>query len=195
MRPPGSGGPPSSFRSPLSGHLFDARTVVVSEALTTDVAGEITERLAVLAAESTDSITLLMSNVPGGDAEGGLSTYDLLRSLRAPVTALASGRIAGPGILALVGVPADARFALPHARFRLREPTDSLGWGPSANLKEKEAAAADRRERLVAILAGATGQTEAQIEADVSAQRAFQPEEAVEYGLIHRVVQGRRDIE
>jgi len=191
---PDSDRSPSNFQSRLNSRLFDARTLVINEALTTQVAGQITERLSVLDAESAEPIHVVMSSVPGGDAEAGLSTYDVMGSLTAPVTILASGRIAGPGMLALVGAPSDCRFALPHARFRLREPTDTLEQGPSADLDARAAAAADRRDRIVVLLAEETGQTEDQIEADLSTQRAFEADEAAVYGFIQRVVQTRREI-
>lgn len=186
--------PASSFRSQLNRRLLEARTVVLNEALTASVAGQVTEQLTVLDAESAEPIKLMMSNVPGGDVEAGLSTYDHLRSLAAPVTVLGSGRIAGAGVLAFVGAPSDRRFALPHTRLRVRTPTGSLDCGSAADLTEKAAAAADRRERMVAVLSETTGQSEDQIEADLSSRRAFDPEEAVEYGLIDRVVQSRREV-
>jgi len=154
----------------------------------------VSERLTVLAAESAQPIQVMMSTVPGGDVEAGLSTYDLLRSLAAPVTVLGSGRIVGAGVLAFVGAPSDRRFALPHARFRLEEPRDSLEQGPPADLEEAAEAAADRRERVVSLLAAATGQPDEQIDADLSAERVFEASEAAAYGLVERVVERRRDI-
>jgi len=195
MELPGPDRPNSNFRSQLNNRLLDARTIVVNEAVTADTAGQISEQLAVLEAESAEPIQVMMSNAPGGDVEAGLSTYDLLRSVTAPVTVLGSGRISGAGLLAFVGAPAERRFALPHARFRFEEPTDTLDQGPTADLEEKAEAAADRRDRVVTLLAAATGQSEEQIESDVSAQRALEADEAPTYGLIQRVVQSRREIE
>jgi len=195
MELPGPDRPNSNFRSQLNNRLLDARTIVVNEAVTADTAGQISEQLAVLEAESAEPIQVMMSNAPGGDVEAGLSTYDLLRSVTAPVTVLGSGRISGAGLLAFVGAPAERRFALPHARFRFEEPTDTLDQGPTADLEEKAEAAADRRDRVVTLLAAATGQSEEQIESDVSAQRALEANEAPTYGLIQRVVQSRQEIE
>jgi ATP-dependent Clp protease protease subunit len=174
--------------------MLDARTIVINEALTTETAGLVSEQVAVLAAESAEPIQVMMSNVPGGNVEAGLSAYDQLRSLAAPVTVLGSGRISGAGVLAFVGAPADRRFALPHARFRFEEPTDTLEQGPAADLEEKAQAAADRRDRVVTLLATTTRQSEEQVDADLSAQRAFEADEAADYGLIQRVVQSRREI-
>ena len=194
MELPGPDLPNANFQSQLNSRLLDARTIVVNEPLTTATAGQISQQLTVMAAESDEPIQIMMSNAPGGDADAGLSTYDLIRSLDAPVTMLGGGRIAGAGVLAFVGAPADRRFALPHARFRFEEPAEALEHGSASDLEQKAQAAADRRERVVALLATATGQSESQVEADLSAQRTFDADEGADYGLVRRVVQSRSEI-
>lgn len=183
--------PPPNFKSQLASGLLDDRMVVVTEALATSVVGEITEQLVMLDTESDKPIHVIMSNAPGGDVEAGLSIHGLIESLDAPVTALASGRIAGAGVLGFLGASADRRLSLPHARFRFQEPTDSLEYGVASDLDQKAQSAHDRHERVLTILSEATGQSRDQIEADFSSKRAFEPDEAVRYGLINRVVQSR----
>ena len=195
MEFPGPSSSPSNFRSQLSRRLLEARTIVVNEPLTTAAAGTVTEQLTVLAAESDEPIQVMMSNAPGGEVEAGLSVYDLIRSLDAPITVLGSGRVAGAGVLAFVGAAAERRFALPHARFQFEEPVDALRHGSASDLEQTARAAADRRQRIVALLAGATGQTDAQVETDLTAQRTFDADEAGDYGLIRRVVQSRKEIQ
>lgn len=194
MELPGPDLPNANFQSQLNSRLLDARTIVVNEPLTTGTAGQISQQLSVLAAESDEPIQIMMSNAPGGDVAAGLSTYDLIRSLEAPVTMLGGGRIAGAGILAFVGATNDRRFALPHARFRMEEPAEGREHGSASDLEQKAQAATDRRKRIVALLAEATGQSKSQIEADLAAQRAFDADEAADYGLIRRVVQSRSEI-
>jgi ATP-dependent Clp protease protease subunit len=195
MESPGPDRPNANFQSQLNSRLLAARTIVVNEPLTTTAAGSITQQLTLLAAESDEPIHIMMSHAPGGDTEAGLSVYDLIRSLDAPVTILGSGRIAGAGLLAFVGAAAERRFALPHARFRLEEPTAAEEPGRVADLERAAAAAADRRERVVALLAAATGQSDEQIAEDLAAQRTFEADEAATYGLIERVVQSRKEIQ
>ncbi len=186
---------PPNFPSQLASGLLDDRMIVVAEALTTAVAGEITEQLVVLDTKSDDPIHVMMSSAPGGDVEAGLSIHGLIESLAAPVTAIASGRIAGAGVLGFLGASADRRFSLPHARFRVQEPTESLDYGAATDLDQKAQSAHDRHERVVTILSEETGQSREQIEADLSSARAFESDEAVDYGLIRRVVKSRRDIQ
>lgn len=194
MEPFGPGGPSFHFQNHLQGRLLEARTLVVNEALTSAVAGQIAQQLTVLDAEADEPIYVLMSNAPGGDVEAALSTYDLVRSLSAPVTMLGSGRIAGPGVIAFLGASSERRFALPHVRFRLEEPREPPASGMADDVTERADAARDRRARIVGLLAEATGQSEDQADEDLTAQRAFAADEAAAYGLIARVVQSRQEV-
>jgi ATP-dependent Clp protease protease subunit len=187
--------PFSDFRGQLNNRLLGARTLVLNEALTASVAGQIAQQLAVLETESAEPVQFVMSSAPGGETEAALSTYDLLRSLTAPVTMLGSGRIAGAGVIAFVGASAERRYALPHVHFQLEEPRATVEPGPASDLQGEAKAAEHRRERVVRLLAEATGQSGEQVAADLSAQRDFDAEDAVEYGLIRRVVQSRSEIE
>lgn len=195
MENPGSDPPWSDFRSELNSRLLDARTLVVNEALTPTVGARMSEQLTLMDAESEESIHVMMSSVPKGEMEVGLAVHDLLRSLAAPVTVLGAGRIVGAGVIAFVGAAADRRIALPHARFRFEEPKSQLEGGQGRDLETEAEELADRHERVVEVLASATGQPADQIAEDLSERRALDAEEAMEYGLIHRIVEHRREID
>lgn len=171
------------------------RTLMITEALTASMAGQIAQQLAVLEAESADPIRCVMRNVPGGEAAAALSTYDVLRAATAPVLMLAGGRVAGPAVMAFVGAAAQRRYALPHARFRLEQPRTTADPGTAADVQSAAAAAADPYRRMVDSLADATGQSAEQIEEDLSAKRRFEADEAVSYGLVEAVVESRREME
>jgi ATP-dependent Clp protease protease subunit len=184
----------SSFHDRLNSRLLDARTLVVNEAVTAPVAGQLSERLTVLDTESADPIQVLMNNAPGGEVEAALSVYDLLRALTAPVTILAGGRIVGAAVIAFLGGTAARRFALPHVRFRVEPPRVPAESATAEDVAARAEAARDRRARVVELMAAATGQPEDRIEAALSDRRAFDGEAARAYGLIERVVQNRREV-
>ena len=179
----GSEDPFSSLRDRLNRRLLDARTVVINEALTSTVAGQVSQQLVVLDNEPDDPIQVLMSSARDGELESGLSLYDLLRSMEAPVTILGSGRISGAGVLCFVGVPSARRFALPHAQFQFTESDVAVEPGSAADLSGEADRVRQRRERMVEILASATGQAASQVDADLEARRTFDAEEAARYGL------------
>ena len=179
----GSEDPFSSLRDRLNRRLLDARTVVINEALTSSVAGAVSQQLVVLDHEPDDSIQVLMSSARDGELESGLSLYDLLRSMEAPVTILGSGRIAGAGVLCFVGGPSARRCALPHAQFQFTEPDAAVDPGSASDLSGEAERLRQRRERMVEILASATGQAASQLDADLEGRRTFDADETARYGL------------
>lgn len=187
--------PWSDFRSELNSRLLDARTIVLNESLTSSVAARISEQLTVMDAESEEPIHVMMSSVPEGEMEAGLSVHDLLQSLAAPVTVLGAGRIVGPGVVAFAGAPSGRRFALPHARFRFEEPKSRLDGERNRDLDTEAEELADRRRRVIEMLAAATGQSEEQLSTDLDERRALEAEAAVDYGLVHRIVESRGEID
>ncbi len=186
--------PFSGFRQQLNERLLDTRTLVLNEALRSRVAGSIAEQLALLEAESADPIQFVMTTAPGGDFEAALSMYDLLRSFDAPVTMVGSGRISGAAVIGFLGAPRDRRFALPHVRFRLENPQRTAESGRGGNLEPESETLDDLREKVCSVIADTTGQSEAQVASDLSARSGFDPEEAVECGLVHRTVDSREEI-
>lgn len=184
-----------AFRSRLQGRLHATRTLVVSGPLSSEEGTRLTEQLAVMAEGSGDPIRMLWSGAPGGEIEAGLSLYDLIRWLDAPVTMLATGSVGGAKAIAFVGVPQEHRFALPHARFQMEMPRTPPDGGTAQDLDAAASAAADRRARIIGLLAEATGQSEDQIEADLSGHRTFEAEAAVAYGWVHKIVEHRRELE
>lgn len=193
MELPGSSSFRPDFESELSRRLMDARTLVVNQPLSAAVAGQMAERLAVMDAESARPITLMLSHVPGGDVEAALSVFDLLRSVAARVTAVSTGRVAGAGVLVFLGAERDARFALPHARFQLDEPAGALS-GQGRSLEQEAQAVARLTARVVDLVTAATGQPREQVARDLQRRRSFDADEAVDYGLVTRVVQSARDL-
>ncbi len=188
---PNSGSFSSPFGASGSSQGGD-RTLVVSEALAEGVANRIVQQVALLDEQGDAPIKIVVSNAPGGDERAGLSVYDALRSTTAPVTILGSGRIAGAGVLAFVGAEAERRMGLPHVRFRLTSPRAPSHAGAAADLDAQAEEAEAHRQRIIEGLTAATGQSEEQIASDLSAQRAFDAEAAVEYGLIDRIIESRR---
>lgn len=194
MEFPGSEPSWSQFHSELQNRLLDARTLVLNEELTSTVTARLSEQLAVMDAQSEEPVQVLVSSVPGGDVEAGLSLHDLLQSMTAPVTVLGTGHIVGAGVLAVVATPIERRFALPHVHFRLEESKSRLE-GKGQDLESEAEEVVQRRRRVVEILSEATGQPPEQVSADLSERRTLDAEAAIEYGLIHRVVESRNEID
>ena len=181
----------SSMQDDLARRLFERRTVLLHGALTDAQSAQASAQLLGMASASDAPITMSLS-VPDGSTDAALGLHDVVRFLEAPVRMIAVGRVAGPGVLVYVAVPAARRFVLPHARFGLRRPDAAAPPGADVPAEAEEAAAL--RERVARLLTEHTGQPRDRIERDLRRQTWLAAEEAVAYGLAGTVVQSIRDV-
>lgn len=178
---------PSSLQDFLQGSAQNGseRTLVISQAVDSQLATGLTQQLMVLARESDEPIRLVCSNVPGGDAEAAASVYDVAQSIDAPIAAVASGRISGAGLVVYLAARAADRTATPNARFILEEPRTVERTGDAVSDADR---LGDLRRRIVRIIADATGQSGARVREDLADGTFLSGEEAVDYGLADRIV-------
>lgn len=178
---------PSSLQDFLqsSAQNGSERTLVISQAVDSAVATGLTQQLTVLARESDEPIRLVCSNAPGGAVEAATSVYDVARSTNIPITAVASGRVSGAGLLVYLAARAGERTATPNARFILEEPSAVERTGDAVSDADR---LNDLRRRVVRIIADATGQSGARVREDLADRTLLSAEEAVDYGLADRIV-------
>lgn len=184
---------PSSMQDDLARRLFESRTVLLHGPLTAERSGQVSAQLLGMASASDAPVTINLS-VPEGDTDAALSLHDVVRFLNAPVRMIATGRVAGPGVLLYVAVPAERRYALPHARFGFVRPRAAPRPAPTDVPSEAREVAA-LRKRVTTLLAERTGQAEDQIEHDLRQQTWLDAEAAVVYGLAGKIVQHIREID
>ena len=177
---------PEFIRSELPGVSRSDRTLVLSRALESEVATQLTQHLTLLDREGNDPVRLMLTNVPDGDAEAACSIVDVMRSMDAPVTVICGGGIQGAGLLLLTGAAEEHRIALENVRFRFQPPTVAAGGGETVDdVADRKA---DIERRVARLLADATGQSGARIREDLAAHTSLKAEEAVNYGLVHRII-------
>lgn len=181
--PPFSFGP---FESEMAGRLHETRTLILSGKLNQQTTARVTAQLTTLAAESEAPINVVVSAWKGS-LESGLALYDAIRYAGPRVRMLGSGRVGSAGILVLAAIPMEDRYALPNARFLLQHPSDDEAEAGSDILDRAEQVA-QLREQVYRLLARQTEQPLERIEEDIRRGRWLTAEEAVEYGLVSRVV-------
>jgi ATP-dependent Clp protease protease subunit len=125
-----------------------------------------------------------------------MAIYDTIRHLRAPVSTFCVGMAASMAAVLVAAGEKGKRTALPNSRIMIHQPS-SGAHGTAADIEIAAKEILHIRERLNEILAEHTGQTKEQIAEDVDRDRFMSPDEAVEYGLIDRVLEpgdiGRED--
>ncbi len=182
----------TSVQEVIAQRLLDARTVVVSGEIDQDLAGRIIAQLTALAAISTDPITVVI-NSQGGHVESGDTIHDYVRFIEPPVRMLGTGWVASAGALIYVAAPVERRFCLPNTRFLLHQPAGGVR-GSSSDIAIEAEQILRMRDRINRIFARETGQPVARIAEDTHRNFWLSAEEAVEYGLVGRIVERASEI-
>lgn len=172
--------------------LFTERTVLLFGEITSQLAERTAAQLLALASESDRPIRLYL-NSPGGHVESGDTLYDVIRFIEPEVTVVGSGWVASAGALIFCACDRARRFALPNTRFLLHEPSGGFG-GTAADIEIEARQVIEMRARLNRIFAEATGRSVESIAKDTERNHWMSAEQAIEYGLVHRIVSRARDL-
>jgi ATP-dependent Clp protease, protease subunit len=147
-------------------------------------------QLLFLESENPDKDIHLYINSPGGSVTAGLAIYDTMCFVRPDVSTMCIGQAASMGALLLAGGAEGKRFCLPHSRMMIHQPLGGFqGQATDVDIHAREIL--HIRDRLNHILARHTGQPVEKVAEDTERDRFMGGEEAVEYGLVDKVLDAR----
>jgi ATP-dependent Clp protease protease subunit len=172
--------------------LFEARTILLTGDINDKQAKSICAQLLAYSAVNDKPILLVLSS-PGGHVESGDMIHDMIKFVRAPVKVLGTGWCASAGALIYSAARRENRFALPNTRFLLHEPRGGVG-GQASDVEIQAREIIRMRERLNKIFAEATGQSLERIKKDTDRDHWMSAKEAVEYGLVGKIVTSHKEI-
>ncbi len=168
--------------------LLMDRIVFLGSSITDDVANIIIAQLLFLQAENPDRDINIYINSPGGSVYSGLAIYDTIQYLTAPVATICMGMAASMGAFLLASGAPGKRSALPNSRIMIHQPSGgSQGTAADVEIQAREILYA--RQRLNELFSEHTGQPLDRVADDVDRDRYMSPVEALEYGLIDRIIQ------
>ncbi|MBL8613288.1 MAG: ATP-dependent Clp protease proteolytic subunit [Myxococcales bacterium] len=171
---------------PAAEALYGSRTVLLFGEIDADLARSVTAQLVALAADGDAPIRMLVSS-PGGHVESGDTIHDVVRAIGPEVTMIGTGWVASAAALVYVAVPRERRIALRNTRFLLHQPLGGVS-GPSSDLEIEARQILLIRDRLHRTFAEAMGQDVATIAGALERNYWLSAAEAVEQGLVGRVV-------
>ncbi|MFI5736001.1 ClpP family protease [Kribbella sp. NPDC051587] len=178
---------PNNLDKSLYERLMWQRILVLGEEITDQNANALCAQLLLLNAEDRRADISLYINSPGGSVSAGLAIYDTMNFIGNDIATYAMGLCASMGqVLLTCGTPGK-RFALPHARIMMHQPSGGMG-GTASDIKVQAEQAAQSRADLAKLIAERTGQPLEQIVTDFDRDRWFTPEAAREYGIVDRVL-------
>jgi ATP-dependent Clp protease protease subunit len=168
--------------------LLNERIIFLGDAVDDQIANLIVAQLLHLESEDPDKDISLYINSPGGQIYAGLAIYDTMQFIKPDVTTICFGMAMSMGSLLLTGGTPGKRLALPNSRILIHQPSGGYQ-GQSADIEIHAQEILDLRRRMDEIYAGHTGQSIEKVHDDMDRDRYFKPDEAVEYGLIDRIIE------
>lgn len=187
--------PNGSFRleDQLYQRLLRERIIVLGTQVNDEIANRICAELLLLAADDSERDIWLYINSPGGSVTAGMAIYDMMEYVPNNVCTVAMGLAASMGQFLLCAGERGKRYALPHARIMMHQPSGGIG-GTAADIAIQAEQMLYVKKTLAERIAFHTGQNLEQIEADSDRDRWFTAEEAKDYGFIDQVVRSARQV-
>ncbi len=187
-------GPRGERAMDIYSRLLNDRIIFLGTPVDDQVANAIIAQLLHLDSEDPEQDINLYINSPGGSVPAGLAVYDTMRFINADVATTALGMAASISAVLLAAGTKGKRNALPNTRMLIHQPWTQGGPGGQASDVEIHARELVRtKRRMNEILAEATGQPIEKIERDTDRDYIMGAEEAVEYGVVDRVVSRPRE--
>jgi ATP-dependent Clp protease, protease subunit len=167
--------------------LLRERIVFLGREVDDVIANELCAQMLLLSAEDPTRDVHLYVNSPGGSVTAGLAVYDTMRFIDCDVATYAMGMAASMGQFLLTAGTPGKRYALPHARILMHQPSAGLG-GTAADITIQAEMLGRLKRQVNELQAAHSGQDVAQVARDSERDRWFSPEEARAYGLVDAVL-------
>ncbi|MBU2983509.1 ATP-dependent Clp protease proteolytic subunit [Lentibacter algarum] len=172
--------------------LFDARQILICEAIDQKMASRVVGQLLALATESDDDITLFL-NSQGGHVEAGDSIHDVIRFIKPRVRIIGTGWVASAGTHIFLAVPKQDRVCLPNTRFLIHQPSGGVG-GKVTDIAIQAEQIEIMRKRLAVIISEQTGQKLEQVMKDIERDHWMDTDEAIKYGILSKVIKSSSEL-
>ena len=177
--------PPSPTDAVLD-RLFEERIVYLAGPVDDEAAHRITAQLLLLTADDPARDITFYINSPGGSVTAGMAIYDTMQLVRPDIATWAVGLAASTGQFLLTAGAAGKRYALPHARILMHQPSASLG-GTATDITIRAGVFGEMKREIAELTARHCGQQVETVTADADRDRWFDAEQARAYGLVDHV--------
>ena len=167
--------------------LLKERIIFLGNEVSDISASLVVAQLLFLESEDPDKDVSLYINSPGGSVTAGLAIYDTMNHIKCDVSTICVGLAASMGALLLAGGQKGKRFALPNAEILIHQPSGGAR-GQASDIQIHAERIIHTKKRLNALLSEMTGQPIEKVTQDSDRDNFFSAEEALEYGLIDKII-------
>ncbi|AEB42722.1 MULTISPECIES: ClpP family protease [Micromonospora] len=176
-----------TFGDQVFERLLRERIVFLGSEVTDEAANRITAQILLLAAEDSTRDIRLYINSPGGSVSAGMAVYDTMRFVPNDVSTLALGLAGSMGQFLLCAGTAGKRYALPHTRILMHQPSGGMG-GTASDITIQAENMLHVKRTMQELIARHSGRDLTEIQQDWDRDRWFTAEQARTYGLIDHVL-------
>lgn len=190
--------PESAFlklKDKIDGTILEKRRLFLCDAIDDDSAEDIIRKLWYLEAKDPGKPIVLVINSPGGSVDSGFAIWDQIKAITSPVTTLVTGLAASmASVLSLAASP-KRRFSTPHSRIMVHQPRLSgVIQGQATDLEIQAKEMIKTRSILIDIYVQATGKNAAVIEKAIDRDTWMTAQEALDFGLLDKIVEKYEDL-
>lgn len=172
--------------------LFKSRSITIFGEINDKIARSTTEQLLALSSESDEPISIYISS-PGGHVESGDVVYDMIKFIKPEVKVIGTGWVASAATTIYLAAKKENRFSLPNTRFLVHQPSGgSQGRASDIAIQAEQIVA--MRARINKLIADETGQPIERVAEDTDKDYWMTVDEAVEYGIVSKVVKSISEI-
>ena len=172
--------------------LFKSRAITIFGNIDDKLARSVTEKLLALAAENNDPITVYISS-PGGHVESGDVVYDMIKFITPEVRVVGTGWVASAATTIFLAAKKENRYCLPNTRFLVHQPLGGAR-GDATDIAIQAEQIVKMRARINQLIADETGQSLERVAKDTDRDYWMTVEEAIDYGIVSKVVRSASEM-
>jgi len=190
----GEGGKEKSekWQDVLTGKMLKTRTILLSGGIRKGLAEKTIRQLLLMEAMGDEPVRIFIDS-PGGDADAGYAIFDMIRFIKPPVWTIGMGLVASAAAIIQLAAPKERRLGLPNSHYLIHQPLSGIrGVATDIEIHAKELE--KLREKINHLIADETGHPFAQVEKDTDRDYWMDAQEAVNYGLVSRIVTSREEV-
>ena len=176
----------------ISSTFLKTRQILLTGEIDKDLSEKIIRQLLIMEAENDSPIYLYIDS-PGGDADAGFAIFDMVRFVKAPVYIIGMGLVASAAALVLLAVPKERRIGLTNSHYLIHQPLSGIK-GVATEIEIHAQEIIKMRARINQVISSQCSQPLEKVEKDTDRDFWLDGTEAVEYGLISRIIKSRTEI-
>ena len=178
---------------PIGEKLMKSRIIMITDVITKKLAQRTIAQLLILEQDDPEKEIKVFINSPGGDADAGFAIYDMMKFIKPKVKNICAGVAASAAVIILLGTDKENRVSLPNSRILIHQPSTGVH-GTASDIQIEASEILKCREKINRMISDETNREFEKVENDTKRNYWMSAEEAVEYGLISKIINTNSDL-